>query len=205
MILVKEKLLIFLTTLIGAIRASSWAQRLQIAVPAMAACLFSAISVALAIFVRGGPADHYIVDFFEIAGLLLLFFLPVTWISLSLGRRLAQHFSEKRSMDALVVGLYLPQAFVTIVILYSQLTGSDTIVSITGAIVTWAMFTLLLTPLTLILSFLVWSFLPTGKIKILSALQLRRTSNLKQIPVQQTEAQDTQPTASRLKRISSIR
>ena len=63
-------------------------------------------------------------------------------------------------MDALRLGLYVPHAFAVLVILIARLEGSETIASFGSALITWAMLSLLLSPFTVLLTLLAWSFLP---------------------------------------------
>jgi len=203
MISVKEIFLRFLRSVVEIASASSTAQRLRVVCPFLAAFILSAGSVSLNIFLRDGSNEHYVFDFLSTAGIFLLFFLPLTLISVPLMARLSQHFPERRYQDALIAGIYLPQAFVTLFIVYSQLAGSGTITSITGAIVTWAMFTLLLTPLTIIFSFLIWSFTPkTVPQKLVQILSLPKNKPLPAL-TQRVEEQDINPPSERMSRISN--
>lgn len=143
------------------IHQSSKAQRIEALAPFAVAALFAGAAVSLNVFIFGAPTNQIVLDCFRVFSILAVFFAGITWITSPLVELLLSRYQEKRAVDVLWVGLYLPQAFITLVILYSQLTASDTITDLSAAIITWAMLSLILTPISIILSFLAWSFLPS--------------------------------------------
>lgn len=203
MVLTNEKFSNLVQKLVKAITVSSWKQRFMAIGPALAACAFSALSVFLDIYFRDGNQDHMVADFFRIAGLLLLFFWPLTWITRPLMVKLLDRSQSWQIREALLIGLYLPQIFITLIILYSQLSGSDVIVRFTGAVATWAMFSLLLTPLSLVTCVLAWSFLPKRRPVGLPEIQKNTAEVPISFSVPEKVVPDPNPPLSRLERISN--
>lgn len=160
MIAVKEKSREIFNTGLAVVRASSWAMRLIFAVPVIAAAAFSAASVALDILFREAETHSFIPGFLEIFIRLLVFLAPLTWLVYHLVRQLHRSGGEKRLIDALWVGICLPQAVITGFLIYTQLAGSLTIASLSSAIALWAMLSLFFTPFSLILVLIAWSFMP---------------------------------------------
>lgn len=142
------------------IQQSSKAQRIEALAPFAVAIVFTAVVISLNVFLLEAPTNKIISDCFRIFSILAVFFAGITWITSPLVEVLLSRYQEKRVIDVMWVGLYLPQAFITMVILYSQLSASDTITDLSAAIVTWAMLSLILTPISIILTFVAWSFLP---------------------------------------------
>ncbi|MEH6525201.1 MAG: hypothetical protein V7723_03945 [Sneathiella sp.] len=156
----KEKAGQILSQLGRIIRQSSKAQRIEALMPFAIAAVFAGAIVCVNVFIFETPTNQIVLDCLRIFIILAVFFAGITWITSPLVELLLLRYQEKRVIDVLWVGLYLPQAAITLVILYSQLSGSDTITDLSAAIITWAMLSLILTPFSIILSFLAWSFLP---------------------------------------------
>ncbi|USG60024.1 hypothetical protein NBZ79_12635 [Sneathiella marina] len=156
----KDKARLIISRLLQGIRQSSKAQRIEALAPFAVAALFTAVAISLNVFLFEAPTNQIILDCFRVFSILAVFFAGITWITSPLVELLLSRYQEKRAIDVLWVGLYLPQAFITLVILYSQLTGSVTITGLSAALITWAMLSLILTPFSIVLSFLAWSFLP---------------------------------------------
>ncbi|MEX1034841.1 MAG: hypothetical protein WDZ54_02715 [Sneathiella sp.] len=156
----KQKTKLYCKLALRRVRRSSWTQRMNFCAPFVAALLFAGITVLLNVFLRGAPVDHYVRDFLKVAGMLAFFFAPITYVSFRLYRKIRPRLGERRFTDAFRIGLYLPHAFAVLIILASQLEGSENITSLGGAIITWAMLSLLLTPFSVLITLLVWSYLP---------------------------------------------
>jgi len=157
----KEKTRLILREVARGIRQSSKAQRIEALAPFAVAAFFAGTAVSLNVLIFDAPTNQIVLDYFRVFSILAVFFAGITWITSPLIELLLARYHEKRAIDVLWVGLYLPQAFITLVILYSQLSASDTITDLSAAIITWAMLSLILTPFSIILSFLAWSFLPS--------------------------------------------
>ena len=157
----REKTRLITSQLAQVIRRSSKAQRIEALAPFAVAAAFTGAAVSLNVFIFDAQTNQIVLDSFRIFSILAVFFAGITWITSPLVELLLSRYQEKRAVDVLWVGLYLPQAFITLVILYSQLAASDTITDLSAAIITWAMLSLILTPFSIILSFLAWSFLPS--------------------------------------------
>ncbi|MCF8469054.1 MAG: hypothetical protein K9G33_16790 [Sneathiella sp.] len=173
---IKEKSREYLDFALAEFRQSSWTARLVVVTPVLAGVAFAALTVSLNIFLRYAPRDHYLLDFLAQFGLLITFFAPLTFVTVKLYQRLRPRIGERRFKDALLIGLYLPHAFATLIILISQLEGSQNITSLGAAIITWAMLSLLLTPFSALLSLLVWSYLPK-EIRVPDLLQITSRLN----------------------------
>lgn len=142
-------------------KASSWTERGIVAAPFLAALLVAGVTVLLDIFLRGMSGPGWIFSLLGTAGLLFVFFAPLTYVTVRLYNRIWHRRKERRFMDALWIGLYLPHAFAVLVVVIAQLEGSENITSLGAAVITWAMLSLLLSPFSVLLTLLVWSYLPT--------------------------------------------
>ncbi len=156
----KEKIKLYSKLAASRVRRSDRRARINFCAPFVAALLFAGITVLLDIYLRGAPVKGYLLEFFAVAGTLAFFFAPLTYVSLRLYRKVWPRLKERRFSDAFRVGLYLPHAFAVLVILAAELEGSENITSLGGAIILWAMLSLLLTPFSVLLTMLIWSYLP---------------------------------------------
>ncbi len=147
-------------TAIKRAKASSRMERLIFAAPFLAALFFAGVTVLLDIFLRDQTALGWIFSLLGTAGLLFFFFAPLTFVTVRLYKRLWHRLKERRFMDALMIGLYLPHAFAVLIVVISQLEGSENITSLGAAVITWAMLSLLLSPFSVLLTLLLWSYLP---------------------------------------------
>ena len=192
---IKEKSREYADFALAEFRRSSWTERLVVLAPVLAAIVFAALTVSFNIFLRYGPRDQYILDVLGVFGLLLVFFAPLTFVTVKLYRRLRLHLRERRFKDALLIGLYLPHVFAVLIILISQLEGSENITTLGAGVITWAMLSLLLTPFSALLSLLVWSYLPK-EIRVPDLLQITsrlnsRGQNLLNAPASTEDETDT--------------
>ncbi|WP_373089979.1 hypothetical protein [Sneathiella sp.] len=160
MIAVKDKSCEIFNSGLALIQASSWTMRLIFALPVIAAAVFSALAVTLDILFREAETHSFIPGFLEIFIRLFVFLVPLTWLGYRLVIQLQRSGGEKRLIDALWVGLCLPQAVITGFLIYTQLAGSLTIASLSSAIALWAMLSLFFTPFSLIFVLIAWSFMP---------------------------------------------
>ena len=142
------------------VRRSDRRARINACAPFVAALLFAGITVLLDIYLRGAPVKGYLIELFAVAGTFAFFFAPLTYVSLRLYRKVRPRLKERRFSDAFRLGLYLPHAFAVLIILAAELEGSENITSLGGAIILWAMLSLLLTPFSVLVTMLVWSYLP---------------------------------------------
>ncbi|MAL80014.1 MAG: hypothetical protein CMN55_13025 [Sneathiella sp.] len=156
----KAKLRVFLATAHARLRASSVKERLVTAAPLIAALFMAGAVVLLDIFYRGRATDGWGLSLLGNCALLFFFFAPLTYVGVWLYGLIRPRLRERRFMDALRLGLYVPHAFAMLVILIARLEGSETIASFGSALITWAMLSLLLSPFTVLLTLLAWSFLP---------------------------------------------
>ncbi len=157
---IKEKFREILAQAIVIVRDSSWRQRLIVAAPVLAALIFAGLTVLLDIFLREEGSEGWILNLLGTTGLFLFFFAPFAYVSVKLYRLIRPRLRERRFMDALRLGLYLPHAFAILIIVISQLEGSENITSLGAALITWAMLSLLLSPFSVLLALLGWSYLP---------------------------------------------
>lgn len=157
---IKEKFREILAQAIVIVRDSSWRQRLIVAAPVLAALIFAGLTVLLDIFLREEGSEGWILNLLGTTGLFLFFFAPYSYVSVKLYRLIRPRLRERRFMDALRLGLYLPHAFAILIIVISQLEGSENITSLGAALITWAMLSLLLSPFSVLLALLGWSYLP---------------------------------------------
>ncbi|WP_340150101.1 hypothetical protein [uncultured Sneathiella sp.] len=156
----KEKIKLYSKLAASRVRRSDRRARINFCAPFVAALLFAGITVLLDIYLRGAPVTGYLLEFFAVAGTLAFFFAPLTYVSLRLYRKVWPRLKERRFSDAFRVGLYLPHSFAVLIILAAELEGSENITSLGGAIILWAMLSLLLTPFSVLLTMLIWSYLP---------------------------------------------
>ncbi|MCC3304820.1 hypothetical protein [Sneathiella sp. HT1-7] len=156
----KAKLTLLRQAMIKRAKTSSRTERLIFAAPFLAALFFAGVTLLLDIFLRDMTGLGWIFSLLGTAGLLLVFFAPLTFVSVRLYNRIWHRRKERRFMDALFIGLYLPHAFAVLIVVISQLEGSENIISLGAAVITWAMLSLLLSPFTVLLTLLLWSYLP---------------------------------------------
>lgn len=156
----KEKLTSLWQAVLTRTRASSWTERAVVAAPVLASLLVAGVTLLLDIFLRGMTGLGWIFSLLGTAGLLLVFFAPLAYVGVYLYKRVWHRLKERRFMDALWIGLYLPHAFAVLIVVIAQLEGSENITSLSAAIITWAMLSLLLSPFSVLLTLLVWSYLP---------------------------------------------
>ncbi|WP_339632237.1 hypothetical protein [uncultured Sneathiella sp.] len=156
----KAKIKLYSKLALRRIRRSSRRERINFSAPFVAALLFAGATVLLDIYLRGAPVRGYLLELLGVAGMLACFFVPLTYVSLRLYRKVWPRLRQRRFSDAFRVGLYLPHAFAVLVILAAELEGSENITSLGGAIILWAMLSLLLTPFSVLVTMLVWSYLP---------------------------------------------
>lgn len=156
----KAKLTLLRQAAIKRAKTSSRMEQLIFAVPFLAALFFAGVTLLLDIFLRGMTGPGWIFSLLSTAGLLFVFFAPLTFVSVRLYKRFWHRRKERRFMDALFIGLYLPHAFAVLIVVISQLEGSENIISLGAAVITWAMLSLLLSPFTVLLTLLLWSYLP---------------------------------------------
>lgn len=157
---IKEKLDLMFRHLRVIVRQSTRGQRITALAPFVAAAVFSGLTIVLNIFLRDVSTDQAVVNFFTSFSILAVFFAGITWITPMLVSRHLSRYQERRAVDVLWLGLYIPQVIAAMVIFYSQLSGSENITDLSAAIITWAMLSLILTPFSVILTFVIWSFLP---------------------------------------------
>ena len=157
---IKQKIIALYKAALARARLSSWTERAIFFAPLLAALLFAGATVLLDIFVREENPLGWIFSLLGTTGLLLFFFAPITFVSIRLYQRIWPRLRERRFMDALWVGLYLPHAIAVLIIVISQLEGSENIIGLGGAIIVWAMLSLLLSPFTVLLALLGWSYIP---------------------------------------------
>ncbi|MZR30992.1 hypothetical protein [Sneathiella litorea] len=169
----KEKLTPHWQAAIKRAKASSWTERGIVAAPLLAALLVAGVTVGLDIFLRGEAGNRWILSLLGTTGLLFALFAPLTYVTVRLYRRVWHRRKERRFMDALWIGLYLPHAFAVLVVVIAQLEGSENITSLGAAVITWAMLSLLLSPFSVLLTLLLWSYLPK---------EIRVPTQLLQIP-----------------------
>ena len=168
-----EKLVLFRQAAIKRARESSWPERWIVAAPFLAAFFFAGLVVLIDIFIRGQAASGWIFSLFGTTGILFFFLAPLTFVTVRMYHRLWHRRRERRFLDALWIGLYLPHAFAVLIVVISQVEGSENITSLGAAIITWAMLSLLLSPFSVLLTLLVWSYLPK---------EIRLPTELLQIP-----------------------
>lgn len=156
----KEKLTSLWQAGLNRAKTSSWTERAIFAAPVLASLLVAGATLLLDIFLRGMTGLGWIFSLLGTAGLLLVFFAPLAYVGVYLYKRVWHRLKERRFMDALWIGLYLPHAFAVLIVVIAQLEGSENITSLSAAIITWAMLSLLLSPFSVLLTLLVWSYLP---------------------------------------------
>jgi len=156
----KEKLTSLWQAGLTRAKTSSWTERAIVAAPVLASLLVAGATLLLDIFLRGMTGLGWIFSLLGTAGLLLVFFAPLAYVGVYLYKRVWHRLKERRFMDALWIGLYLPHAFAVLIVVIAQLEGSENITSLSAAIITWAMLSLLLSPFSVLLTLLVWSYLP---------------------------------------------
>ncbi|WP_288900760.1 hypothetical protein [uncultured Sneathiella sp.] len=156
----KEKLTSLWQAGLNRAKTSSWTERAIVAAPVLASLLVAGATLLLDIFLRGMTGLGWIFSLLGTAGLLLVFFAPLAYVGVYLYKRVWHRLKERRFMDALWIGLYLPHAFAVLIVVIAQLEGSENITSLSAAIITWAMLSLLLSPFSVLLTLLVWSYLP---------------------------------------------
>ncbi|MDF2369057.1 hypothetical protein [Sneathiella sp.] len=191
----KAKLTPLRQAVIKRVKASSRAERWIVAAPVLAALFFAGVTVLIDIFLRNMTGLGWIFSLLGTAGLLLFFFAPLTFVTVRLYQRVWHRRKERRFMDALMIGLYIPHAFAVLIVLISQLEGSENITSLGAGVITWAMLSLLLSPFSVLLTLLVWSYLPkeirvpTGLLQLPSRLNAR-SQNLLAPPSETTDESD---------------
>jgi hypothetical protein len=156
----KEKLTSLWQAGLTRAKTSSWTERAIVAAPVLASLLVAGATLLLDIFLRGMTGLGWIFSLLGTAGLLLVFFAPLAYVGVYLYKRVWHRLKERRFMDALWIGLYLPHAFAVLIVVIAQLEGSENITSLSAAIITWAMLSLVLSPFSVLLTLLVWSYLP---------------------------------------------
>ena len=169
----KEKLKPLRQAALKRAKESSWRERGIVAAPVLAALFFAGVTLLLDIFLRDMTGPGWIFSLLGTAGLLLFFFAPLTYVTVRLYNRIWHRRKERRFMDAVWIGLYLPHAFAVLIVVISQVEGSENITSLGAAVITWAMLSLLLSPFSVLLTLLVWSYLPK---------EIRLPKELLQIP-----------------------
>ena len=205
MSVIKEKILLVTEALLVRVYRSSRGTRIRALGPVVLAAMLAAMAVATRIFLLGHPPGSALADFFRIFVLMVLFLCPLAWVSLRLLPGVAERFHERRALDALTIGLYLPHLFITLFILYTQFTGSEIIFRVSGAIATWAMFSLLLTPVSLVFVFLIWTFLPRPKDAPATATAVSPREDGKPVINRPVVEQDSKPLQRRLSRRTGFR
>lgn len=152
-----------LSRIVSAIRASSVKARLTAGAPVAAAVILAGAALLLDIVLRGAGTEGWGWRLLAGTALLAVFLAPLWFSGLRLARRIWPRLRERRFLDALLVGLYLPHVVAVLVIVVARLEGSETIASLGAALITWAMLSLLLSPFLVLLTLLGWSFLPTDE------------------------------------------
>lgn len=159
----KELLRQRLMTIIALVRASSPKARLIAAVPVIAALLLAGAAVLLDIYGRGAGTAGWGFRLAAATVMFVIFLAPLWFAGHWLYRLIRPRLRERRFLDALRVGIYLPHCIAVLVIVSARLGGSGTIATVSAAIITWAMLSLLLTPFVVLLTLLAWSFLPSDE------------------------------------------
>jgi MFS family permease len=156
----KEKLNSMRQHLTNRVRQSSPRQRIVALAPLVTALVFAGLTMGLNIFLWNVSVEQALFNFFNSFSILAVFFAGIAWTTPILVSRHFSRLEERRAVDVLWLGLYIPQAIATLVILYTQLSGSENVTDLSAAIIMWAMLSLILTPFSVILTFIAWTFVP---------------------------------------------